>query len=188
MFTNLRRRLEFSPSRHSVIVSGAVSWTGKVPADLAARILEVSGSAEKRIKARSFRPCACPGFDSRWAASSCAWRSAPWILRSFAPNTATLAGTYVSDSLGESFEIWPDGRFAWGVWGRRHYYVEEYGYVKRRGDVMELASIPQAGSPTCLPVNAGYRMIRWGDEMYLCSNTAAELDRFCRFALAPRLA
>lgn len=98
-----------------------------------------------------------------------------------------LAGTYTTASTGFSgnrFEIKPDGRFTWSAWSCM-YDMQEYGYLKRRGDEIELVPTPHPGTEVHPLMTFKFRAIRWGDRLYLSTTGPHDLGRFCRAALNP---
>ncbi|MDR3621130.1 MAG: hypothetical protein P4L85_17390 [Paludisphaera borealis] len=96
-----------------------------------------------------------------------------------------LAGIYLIDGHGFggcSFLIGPDGRFAWEQSTCMDSY-REYGYLKRRGEEIELAPIPHPGRDVHPMVTSNYRVVEWGRRVYLLSTEEHELRAFCREAL-----
>jgi len=97
-----------------------------------------------------------------------------------------LAGVYIAGRGfgGRCFEIEPDGRFAWCESGCT-YRSEEYGYLKRHGEEIELVPILHPGRAINPLVTSRYRTIEWGERLYLSSTDEHELREFCRMALTP---
>lgn len=76
----------------------------------------------------------------------------------------------------------PDGRFAF--YGRGCIIdLQDYGYIKREGEELELVPIPRPGDPTNLVCSLKYRTILWGDRLFLSAADDLSLQRFCRAGL-----
>jgi hypothetical protein len=100
-----------------------------------------------------------------------------------------IAGSYqtaINDAFQESsFEIEPDGRFAWSRWADAS-RPREYGYLKRNGGEIELVPIPHPGKEIHPLMTLKYRTIEWGDRLYLSTTEDRDLQRFCRAVLTPK--
>ncbi len=99
-----------------------------------------------------------------------------------------LAGLYTDGGQGFGgvwFEIEPDGRFAWCAWGCVQPNPEEYGYLKRRGEEIELVPIPHPGVEVHPAVTLRYRAVKWGERLYLSVADDPSLREFCRESLTP---
>jgi hypothetical protein len=98
-----------------------------------------------------------------------------------------LTGVYVCDGHGFGMswiQIEPDGRFAWCVGGCLPDF-HEYGYLKRHGEEIELASIPNPGRGIDPVMPSRYRAIEWGDRLYFSHADEQALQEFCHAALNP---
>jgi len=105
-----------------------------------------------------------------------------------------LAGVYQGVdgwSGGQRIAIEPDGRFALSAWGCVPPDFQEYGYLKRHGEEIELLPIPHPGRAD-EPLDdeplttLRYRAVPWGDRLYLLFVAdPAELRDLCRAALTP---
>jgi hypothetical protein len=100
-----------------------------------------------------------------------------------------IAGTYVLAALPEwrisPFEILPDGRFTSRVHGRCLMPCE-YGYLKLNRGELEPIPIPHPGRELCLSNTSPYRIIEWGDCLFLSSANDQALRAFCRESLAAK--
>jgi hypothetical protein len=97
-----------------------------------------------------------------------------------------LAGMYTDGRQGFGgrwFEIEPDGRFAWCAWGCVPPGSQEYGYLTRNGNLIEVVPVPHPGRDIDPEVTVTFRAIEWGTHRYLSPTGPHELGRFCREAL-----
>lgn len=85
---------------------------------------------------------------------------------------------------GGSFQIEPDGRFAFTASSCTS-SEQEYGYLKWNDGEIELLPITQPGERPNPWTKAKYRAIRWGDRLYLSSTEADDIRSICRSALSP---
>jgi hypothetical protein len=97
-----------------------------------------------------------------------------------------VAGSYLMPNgfTSTSVEIGPDGRFAW-EWSGCTGHIREYGRLKRVGEEIELVALAHPGREVEHEMALRYRTIPWRDQLYLSSTEQADLQRFCRAALAP---
>lgn len=99
-----------------------------------------------------------------------------------------LAGLYadgVRGFGGRGITIEPDGRFAWCEWGCVPPDAQEYGYVRRHGGELAFMPVPHPGRGEEPLMTLRYRVVPWGDRLYLSASDPAELRDFCRAALTP---
>jgi hypothetical protein len=100
-----------------------------------------------------------------------------------------IAGSYNQLDMvnaGCSFEIEPDGRFAWHGWGCAAPDEQEYGYLKQNEGEIELVPIPQAGRTIHPVMTLRYKAIKWGDRLYLSTTEDQDLQSFCQAAVTPK--
>jgi hypothetical protein len=96
-----------------------------------------------------------------------------------------LAGAFMVGGNGfggSAFTIEPDGRFAWNDWGCTH-DTKEYGFLRRRGVEIEPVPVPHPGREVDPSVGLRYRVVAWGDRLFLGLADDRELGDFCRMAL-----
>jgi hypothetical protein len=99
-----------------------------------------------------------------------------------------VAGQYRSGASrysSEGFEIRPDGRFTWYSSSCTHHRFE-YGSLSRRGDTIELRTVPHPGQEPEPRLALNYRATTWGNRLYFSSTKDEDLEELCRAALAPR--
>jgi hypothetical protein len=100
-----------------------------------------------------------------------------------------IAGSYNPMDMvnaGCSFEIEPDGRFAWHAWGRPGPDSQAYGYLKRSEGEIEFVPVPQPGRKIHPLIILRYKAIKWGDRLYLSTTEDRDLQSICRAALTPK--
>ncbi len=99
-----------------------------------------------------------------------------------------LAGTYCQGGGfgGSWFKIEPDGRFAWAAYDCTS-TCQEYGTIRRRGELIELTPIPHPGEEIHPLMTRAFRRVIWGQRRYLAMADDRELRGICHDALAPFL-
>jgi hypothetical protein len=98
-----------------------------------------------------------------------------------------IAGTYVMPSSGsgreDEFNITPDGRFAWSIYGWVQPSFHEYGYLKRNKGEIELKRIRHPRSELDPELSSTIRVILWNDRLYLSAREDRGLPDLFRAAL-----
>ncbi len=100
-----------------------------------------------------------------------------------------IAGAYVIGGSGfgfSAFAIAPDGRFVWLISGCVPPDFQQYGYLKRNEEEIELVRIPHPGFESDPALNSTLRVIGWRDELYITSRDDRGLRLLCEAALSPQ--
>jgi hypothetical protein len=102
-----------------------------------------------------------------------------------------LAGVYriaYHGGTGGQFEIEPDGRFTWRHYTHGSPESQEFGFLKRNGNELELIPVPHSGVEANFPRAAKFQLIECGDRDFLLdlSNEKA-VHQFCRASLTGEL-
>ena len=85
---------------------------------------------------------------------------------------------------GCTFEIEPDGRFAWSASEHRPPASHEYGDLRRNDGEIEFVPIRHPGEADHPLMTLKYGIIKWGDRLYLSSTADRDIQTICRAALA----
>jgi hypothetical protein len=97
-----------------------------------------------------------------------------------------IAGHYLEASAGfgsREIEITRDGRFSFRE-SSCTYDWYEYGTVSRRGAEIELRPVRNLGQQFNAAVQLKYRLVEWGEQVYLSGTDDRDLMEFCRAAVA----